>query len=155
MKILVATDFSENAQSAFESAYELACESRAGLYLLHVQDENTLRMAIKEGLLSADSTDDKLAMDVNQLIDMRFSNMVAGLDPSEVSIQRVIAQDNPKTAIVDLADEIHADIVVIGIGGVTAMERLMGALLGSVAEYVVRKSPCPVLLVRPEHGNRK
>src|SRR5262245_33392035 len=100
MKILVATDFSENAQAAFEQAYQLARDSRAELYLLHVRDENTLRMAIQENLLHEDSTDEKLATTVKQLIEMRFSNMVAGLAPSEVRLERVIAQGNPKSAIV-------------------------------------------------------
>src|SRR5262249_44246529 len=47
-----------------------------------------------------------------------------------------------------LAEEIRADLIVMGTHGRTGLSRL---LMGSVAEQVVRKAPCPVLTVRPPH----
>jgi nucleotide-binding universal stress UspA family protein len=150
-KILVPTDFSENAQAAFEKACDLARQLRAKLYVLHIQDGSALRVAIKEELLSADSTDEQLTLTVQQLIAERFSEMSAGLDRSQFSIECVSRRGNPKAGIVHYAEEIHADMVVIGIRGITAMSMLTSAALGSVAECVLRRSPCPTLIVRTEH----
>ncbi len=153
-RVLVATDFSENAQVAFEKAHEIANQLGANLYLLHVQDESTLRTAVKEGLLSPESTDEELQAQVEQLTEMRFSNMLAGLSLSEVPIKHLSRRGAPNTAIVDYANEIDADLVVVGMRGITARSAVVSAVLGSVAEYVMRKSPCPTLIVRLEHKSR-
>lgn len=150
-KILVPTDFSENAQLAFEEACNLARQLGAKLYLLHIQDGNTLRIAIQEELVSADATDEQLQTSLQELIARRFSEMSAGLDRCEVSIESVSLLGNPKAGIVRYAEEIDADMVVIGMRGVTAMSMVTSAALGSVAEWVLRRAPCPTLIVRIEH----
>jgi nucleotide-binding universal stress UspA family protein len=150
-KIVVGTDFSENAQAAFEKACDLARQLGAKLYVLHIQDGSALRVAVREELLSADSTDEQLEMTVQQLIAERFSEMSAGLDRSEISLECVSRHGNPKAGIVHYAEEINADMVVIGMRGITAMSMLTSAALGSVAEWVLRRSPCPTLIVRTEH----
>jgi nucleotide-binding universal stress UspA family protein len=52
---------------------------------------------------------------------------------------------DPVTVILDLAKELNADMIVLGTHGKRGLERL---LLGSVAEQVLRKAPCPVLTVK-------
>jgi nucleotide-binding universal stress UspA family protein len=150
-KILVPTDFSENAQAAFEEACDLAHQLEARLYLLHIQDGSALRIAIREELVRADSTDEQLQTAVQELIARRFSEMSAGLDRFEVSIECISQLGNPKAGIVHYAEEIDADMIVIGMRGVTAMSMVTSAALGSVAEWVMRRSPCPTLIVRTEH----
>ena len=154
-RILVPTDFSENSQAAFERAYLLARQLGAKLYVLHIQDGSALRTAIKEELLSADSTDEQLQASVQELIAERFAEMTAGLDRSELDIECLSRRGYPKPAIVNYAEEINADMVVIGMRGVTAMSIVTSAALGSVAEYVLRRSPCPTLVVRLEHRDKK
>jgi universal stress protein A len=152
--ILVPTDFSENAQVAFEEAYNLARQTGAKLLLLHIQDGSTLRIAVKEQLLGSDSTDEQLQAAVGQLTEARFSEILAGLDRSEVTIECISLRGYPKTAIVNYAEEVCADLVVIGMRGITAMSMITSALMGSVAEHVMRHSPCPTLIVRADHtGN--
>jgi nucleotide-binding universal stress UspA family protein len=76
--------------------------------------------------------------------DMRRITNRAGMESREVILS---AQDgDPATNIVDHALETAADLVVMGTHGRSGFERL---LIGSVAEKVVRKAPCPVLLVPP------
>jgi nucleotide-binding universal stress UspA family protein len=60
---------------------------------------------------------------------------------------RVQRADDVRRAIVDEADTLAADLLVIGSHGRSGFERL---LMGSTAERVVRKSPCPVLVVPPQ-----
>jgi nucleotide-binding universal stress UspA family protein len=145
--ILVATDFSENAQRAFERAFDLARQLSARLYVLHVQDESTLRTAIKEGLLREDSTDEQLQQSVSQLTQERFSQMLAGTDPTEISITHLSRRGDPKVIISEFASEIDANLVAIGRRG----NSLRDLVVGSVADCVIRNSPCPVLVVRRDH----
>ena len=150
--ILVPTDFSENAQIAFEEAYNLACQTGAKLLLLHVQDGSVLRTAVKEQLLGPDSTDELLQTAVGQLTEARFSEILVGLDRSAVTIECISLRGYPKSAIVTYAEEISADLVVIGMRGITAMSMITSALMGSVAEHVMRRSPCPTLIVRGDQA---
>jgi len=115
--------------------------------VIHVQDESTLRTAVKEGLLRADSTTEELSAAVEQLTKERFSQMMAGLDPSEVSVEQITRRGDPKTIISDYASEISAAIVVVGRRGVS----LKNIVVGSVADCLIRNAPCPVLVVRSDH----
>ncbi|MCI0489194.1 MAG: universal stress protein [Blastocatellia bacterium] len=149
--ILVPTDFSENAQRAFEKACSMARQLGATLHVLHVRDESALRTAVKEGLLGADSTDEELQRAVEQLIEQRFSSVCAGLDRAGLPLKQVSRRGDPKAVIVDYAEEIAADIIVMGTHGTGLMEKIRSAMMGAIAESVIRKSPCPVLLVRVDH----
>jgi nucleotide-binding universal stress UspA family protein len=145
--ILVAMDFSENARRAFQRAYDLAAQLGAKLYLLHIQDENTLRTAIREGLLRDDSTDEQLQQAVRELNEQRFSKLLEGADTSKVAIEHLTRRGDPKSAINEFAREINADLVAVGRRGVS----LRDLVVGSVADSVIRNSPCPVLVVKRDH----
>ena len=149
--ILVPVDFSENSQVAFEAAYDLALQLGAKLYMLHVQDESTLRIAIKEELLSQCSTDEELQSSVERLTEERFSKMLSSMDTSKVAIEHTSRRGDSDREIVAYAREIEADMIVIGRRGAG----IISAVLGSVAESVIRKSPCPVLVVRLEHKKQQ
>ncbi len=145
--ILVATDFSDNAQVAFKKAYDFAVQFGAKLHVLHVQDESNLRVAIKEGLLDERQTDEDLSKAVEALTAERFATLFAGVDRSAVSLQSVSRHGDSGKVIADYACEVNAGMVVIGRRGAG----LMKAVVGSVAESVIRRSPCPVLVVRRDH----
>ena len=147
-KVLVPTDFSENAQVAVEMGYDLAHQLGSTLYLLHVQDESTLRTAIKEGLFEENATDEILQARVKQMVEARFSELRSAHNHRDLKIELLSLQGDPKTLITEYASEIEADIVVIGMRGITAASKIVSAVIGSVTEYVMRKSPCPTLVVR-------
>lgn len=149
--ILVPVDFSENSQVAFETAHALALQLGAKLYVLHVQDESTLRIAIKEDLLSQCSTDEELQTAVERLTEERFSKMLSIADISKVAIERTSRRGDSDREIVAYAREIEADMVVMGRRGAG----VISAVLGTVTESVIRKSPCPVLVVRLEHKKQQ
>ncbi len=147
--ILAPVDFSENSQVAFETAYDLALQLGAKLYVLHVQDESTLRIAIKEELLGQCSTDEELQAAVERLTEERSSKMFSSVDISKVAIEHITRRGDSDREIVAYAQEIEADLIVIGRRGTG----IISAMLGTVTESVIRKSPCPVLVVRLEHKN--
>jgi nucleotide-binding universal stress UspA family protein len=72
-----------------------------------------------------------------------LSRTAAALSPTRVD-KRIAVGDVAQT-VVRIAEEIHADAIVVGSHGRTGLERLF---LGSVSEHVVRHAHCPVLVVR-------
>src|ERR1044072_9781374 len=143
--ILVPVDFSENSQVAFEAAYDLALQLGAKLCVLHVQDESTLRIAIKEDLLGQCSTDEELQAAVERLTEERLSKLLSSVDISKVAIEHTSRRGDSDREIVAYAREIEADMLVMGRRGAS----IISTVLGSVTESVIKKSPCPGSCVRP------
>lgn len=78
------------------------------------------------------------------------SALAGGVDPNwEVShtVIRAIVEGSPFVEIIRYTREKEIDLIVLATHGQTGLVHVM---LGSVAEMVVRKAPCPVLTVRPE-----
>jgi len=145
--LLVAVDFSENAEAAFEVAYDLARELRAKLFVLHVQDENTLRTAIREDLFDDYATDEELEAAVKKLNEDRLTNLLLRGDSQEIDIKHYSQRGDPKAVIVEWATNVNAYLLVVGRRGVSLIDRVVG----HVTDSVIRKSPCPVVIVRREH----
>jgi nucleotide-binding universal stress UspA family protein len=150
--ILVPTDFSDHAQRALERACDLAAQLGAKLYLLHVQSESSLRTAIKEGLFDVASTDEDVREAVSQLIEDRFSQTLSAADCSQGALEHTTRRGDPDSVISTYAEEIGADLIIMGRHGAGFIDEVRAAVIGSVTEAVIRKSPCPVMLVRREHG---
>jgi nucleotide-binding universal stress UspA family protein len=151
-KILIPTDFSKNAQLAFNHAYELARLLQAKLYVLHVQDENTLRTAVKESLLNDQSTDKELKSEIDRLIQSRLSTTLAGHAFPEVIVERLSLRGDPDAVIPVYAREIGADLMVVGMRGTGMFNKVKSVVLGSVATRLIEKSPCSILLIRPDYS---
>ena len=67
-------------------------------------------------------------------------------DPIQVNVFHHVIEAPPARAILEVAEEVGADLILVGTHGRTGISR---ALLGSVAEKVVREAGCPVLVMRP------
>jgi nucleotide-binding universal stress UspA family protein len=139
-RILVATDFSPTAEHAQRLAHRLAASFGAEIHLLHVRlllEDPHLGEAqhahFGEMLAASDAdTRDALATSGSAAVGLRtISHVVRGLSPAE--------------AIVESAMSLECDLVVMGTHG---RRGLTHALLGSVAERVIRAAPMPVLTVR-------
>lgn len=146
--ILVPTDFSENARNAFHRSCDLARQTGASIHLLHVQEESTLRTAVKEDLLGDSPDDEAVEAAVNEFNQRRLSEAIDGADHSGIHIESLTRRGDSKVVIIDYAREVHADITVVGRRGMSLIERVVG----SIAESIIRKSPCPVLVVRRDHN---
>jgi universal stress protein A len=131
-KILLPIDFSYPSDAALPFAAALAKESNAQLLILHV-DELPLAYGgeMYYGLLNP--TRDEL---------MKMLCNVKPTDPS-IRVAHHLVEGNPIGAIVRFAKDEAVDLIVIGSHGRTGIGR---ALMGSVAEGVVRKAQCPVLV---------
>src|SRR5690349_1956753 len=136
-RILCPIDFSEHSRHALHRAAEVARWYRSHLTVLHVVSQ--LVTADASGVPLTDADRERL------LAEMRC---FAGETPPDVKIAFVLREaSDVRNEILSLARSLTCDLLVIGSHGRSGFERL---LLGSVTEKVVRKSPCPVMVV-PAH----
>ena len=138
--ILVPIDFSKNADAVLEWAAHLAEEHGAKLVLLHAYHLPVDFQQLEGAYLPPDFWTQVKADAAENL-----ERCAAPLRARKLSVETVVREGYPATAIEEEARERHADLVVIGTRGHTGLKHL---LLGSVAERVVQKSPCPVLAVK-------
>jgi nucleotide-binding universal stress UspA family protein len=139
--ILVPTDFSETSEAAVKYGVALARAFNARLHLLNVPDHpgETPEVEYPIGLFE---TLQNAAHD-------RLGAMLSERDNAELQPIRVMRVGRTYNEIVRYAQEQNIDLIVMGTHG---REGLTRVVLGSVAERVVRKAPCPVLTVHhPEH----
>jgi universal stress protein A len=142
--ILVATDFSDNAAAALETARRLADDLGASLRVAFVGSSSAVRDAVKAGLLAAGDDDAALERKVRELRERRMDEFLAPLGDAAAAVERTYLVGDAAREIVANARETGVDLVVVGRRGVT----LGDVVLGGVAERVVRHAPCPVLIVR-------
>jgi nucleotide-binding universal stress UspA family protein len=133
--VLHPTDFSERSQYAFGLACALAQGYGARLIVLHVAEVPTV--AYGEGVVSPNPEELRAAAQ-EQLDRLQVPH-------TNVRVERRLEQGDIVTEILRVAQEIRADLIVLGTHGRTGLARL---LMGSVAEQIVRKAVCPVLTVK-------
>jgi nucleotide-binding universal stress UspA family protein len=134
--ILHPTDFSERSQSAFRLAHALARDHGARLIVLHVGVPPVV--VYGESVLPADTEAFSHALE-EQLQQIRAT------DPHVRLEHELVLGSDAVTEILRVAGETPCDLIVMGTHGRTGLRR---ALLGSVAEQVMRRAPCPVLTVK-------
>ncbi len=141
--ILFPTDFSPCAERAYTHAVYLARRLGARLHVLsvvyHEEDLATNPMSFLP------LGNDELALQLGLESYRRASTS----DEDSLDVVNVQLQSNSAwRSILDYVSDNDIDLVVMGTHGRHGLDRL---LLGSVAEQVVRRAPCPVLTVRQEH----
>jgi len=152
-KIIVPTDFSEQATHALDLACEIANRTGAQVVLMHVIEYAKKQTTFlgSSTLTTMGSLSTGVEMDdiyFIQLFKRRKSQMAEVLsDPSYANIDIVdkILLGTPYHAIEEEITESDADFIIMGTTGVNDWEE---SLIGSTAEKVVRHSSCPVLTLR-------
>jgi universal stress protein A len=134
-KIVFPTDFSESGQAGLAMATSLARDTGATLVIVHVE----------EAPLAYGGGD--MYYGVTENLTEQLRTRLETVKPSDPSVphEHHLLQGDPGWEIVQLADEVGADMIVIGTHGRTGLSRM---LMGSVAEAVVRRANCPVLTVK-------
>jgi universal stress protein A len=131
-KILVPVDFSVGDDSVVRLALSMARDFDARLIIAHVE-EAPLSYAAGEMYYGAPMPETP-----------ELRDMLEGVVPASpgVEIELRLVSGDPAAAIVELAENEEADMIVMGTHGRTGLARLV---MGSVAEAVVRRAKCPVL----------
>ncbi len=145
-RILVPTDFSETANVALWYARELAQSLGASIHLLHVVPEMFGPGRTGHGFVPDLN---RYAETIRQQAAARLTTVLTASERDELHAQFATRIGAPFVEIVRYAKEQEIDLIVMGTHGRGPVAHM---LMGSVAERVVRKAPCPVLTVRhPEH----
>ena len=131
--ILHPTDFSERSEWAFRLATSLARDHGASLIVLHVYAPPVFHGEVV-ARRQPNGFHEQLLQQLRQV------------RPTESTIQvtHLLEEGEPAQVILGVASEQSCDLIVLGTHGRTGLRR---ALMGSVAEQVVRQAPCPVLTV--------
>jgi nucleotide-binding universal stress UspA family protein len=136
--ILHPTDFSQHSTNAFRLSCALARDYSARLILLHVLERP---VAVYAGVMTPQPPPP--ATEPRQAAIQQLQHM----EPADgtLSVERLCEEGEPATGILQIAQERGCDLIVMGSHGRSGLGRL---LMGSVAEEVVRKAACPVVIVK-------
>lgn len=145
-RILVASDLSEPSENALKYGKALAEAFSASLHILHVLDDPLVYGWTAEGYIaSLKNVHAQMEKEATE----RLHKLLRDEERQEYRAEMNIKWGRPFVEIIRYAREKDINLIVMGTHGRGAIAHM---LLGSVAEKVVRKAPCPVLSVRhPEH----
>jgi nucleotide-binding universal stress UspA family protein len=138
--ILVPTDLSAHAEEAFDYACELASKLDATVHLVNVIGIPALGVP-ELGVAVTSTMIDSMVTENQQALDALVARRRCDAQIGQVMLKTGDARDMIEQA----AKELDADLIVMGTHGRRGFSR---ALLGSIAESVVRSAPCPVLTIR-------
>lgn len=141
--ILVPTDFSDDARSALDAAVDWAAEFGATIHIVHAYFVDVPAVYGGYGgdfLLPAD-----ILEPVREAAETSVAELVAEASQRGVSAEGRATLGDASSSILAEAERLGADLIVMGTRGLTGLKHV---ILGSTAERVVRKSPCPVLTVK-------
>jgi nucleotide-binding universal stress UspA family protein len=143
-KILVATDFSEQAEGAMKHAMDIARHTGAEIILMHALSVPSADFATPYPVatpgLFGEQVKEILAEGRKRLEDEREALLGQG-----VEISHVFVDDMPDRGILQAAEDSHADLIVVGTHGRKGLSRF---LVGSVAQRVAQRAHCDVLVAR-------
>jgi universal stress protein A len=140
-QIVCCTDFSQNAQIAFEMALEMAEKYKAGLTILHVMPPPVNPMVSEGEWTIPDEPKEALTLKIEKKMQEEYGGRV----PEGIGHSLVILDGHVSSEIIDYVTENPVDVVIIGSYGLTGMELVF---FGSVAKRVAHKAPCSVLIAR-------
>jgi len=137
-KIVYATDFSEESRPALVHALNLARLLDAAVDIIHVREPFPYAPLVGAGafLFPVD--------DLRSWVEKEMAKVVTEVAASGRAYRATVVEGNAAQQIVKHAKDVNADVIVIATHGRTGIDH---ALLGSVAEKVVRQSACPVMVV--------
>lgn len=140
--IVVALDGSECSHKALDVAVGLAKEQGARCTVCTVVD--VVRAAASMTFATGDIVNEWIAT-LNKEARQIESEAIAKYADSGVGIETKVLEGDPSLAVLDLAKNENADLIVMGSHGRTGLKRLW---LGSVAESIVQGATIPILIVR-------
>jgi universal stress protein A len=146
-RVLVATDFSDSSIAAVRQAMELACAFHARFDVLHVVEEPYGYVGNFHGYLPEV---DAFRETLNNAARSQLNAVLTADEIDRYRAQLHLRTGTPSVEIVRFAKDQAVDLIVIGTHG---RGPVWHALLGSVAEKVVRHAHCAVLTVRTPNAS--
>lgn len=140
-RILVPIDFSDYSKKALKYAISFAQQFNAELYLVYIVEPAIYPADFSFGQVTLPNFENELRNRGKQELEKLVSTYIAGSVPART----IVKSGKSFLEIINTAREEDIDLIIIATHGHTGVEHI---LFGSTAEKVVRKAPCPVLVVR-------
>jgi nucleotide-binding universal stress UspA family protein len=141
--IVVGTDGSESAQEAVRQAVELAARLGAALRIVSAYEP------VPAGRLREEAQqvppDLQWMINPREDVDATLEDAADRVRGAGLNVETFAREGDPADAILDVAEEVKADLIVVGNKGMTGARRF---LLGSVPNKVSHHAPCNVMIVR-------
>jgi len=141
-KVLFCTDFSENADYAFEFAYGIAKRDEGLLYILHIIPYSS-HQAYAESFITTEDLE-KIQKAVEEDIANNYKERYEKKIENGIACEFVTKSGREDEEILTFAKQEKVDIIVMGTHGKTGIEHVF---FGSVAEKILRHSPFPVFVI--------
>ena len=142
--ILVPTDFSEPARTALDYAVDLAEKLGAKVHVVHAFELPLV--GFPDGTMTITA---EMATRITVAAQKALDDIVARFKGRPVDLQTSLVQGDPREAVLTFANDAGVDLIIMGTHGRRGIAR---ALIGSVAESIVRTSSIPVLTLREARG---
>ncbi len=142
-KIAFCTDFSENADQAFDMAFDLTQKYQAQLLLIHVVPPLVFPSPVMEDFISEQASLQFSEDAIQRAMEQIEKNYLGKMGDYKNALVRVLS-GHPASEILNFVDQENVDLVVMGTHGFTGLAHFF---LGSTAEKVVRRADCSVLTV--------
>jgi nucleotide-binding universal stress UspA family protein len=143
MKILLAIDDSKFSQAAVQSVVARACSPGTEVRVLHVVEPPSLLLGRE--MTAYDPEFEAVWKARREQAKALVTKASEILRKSGLNVTTALQEGDPKSQIIDIAKEWHADLIVLGSHGWKGLNRF---LMGSVSEAVVRHAHCSVEVVR-------
>ncbi|MGB2869745.1 MAG: universal stress protein [Bacteroidota bacterium] len=140
-RILVPIDFSEHSKNALKYAIPFAEQFKASIDLIYVVEPTVYPADFSFGQIGFPNVEEELRNRGSEELDHLMEKEIG----KRLNARKTVRTGKPFYEINQYAAEEDVDLIIIATHGHTGMEHL---LFGSTAEKVVRKAPCPVLVVR-------
>jgi len=141
--IVVGTDGSVTATEAVRQAVELARSVGAELGLVSAYEPVPAQRLSKE---RRDTPEDlQWAINPREDVEATLEQAAAVAREAGVAVEVYPRQGDPADAVLDVAEELEADLIIVGNKGMTGAKRF---LLGSVPNKISHHAPCSVLIIR-------
>ena len=142
-KILCAIDLKRKSDKAFEHAVKIAHQFHSEIILLNINDD----FQRKEGMVMTRISVDKLNQRYRKIAlkaKLDLEKLKENLETDTILISTLLRKGKPGSTILDVCNEISADLIVLGANG---KDSLSDYFLGTTASYVVEHSKVPTLTV--------
>lgn len=147
MKILIATDGTDLSDEALKGISKLSFSGEDSIKIISVIDMALpFSIDIYGGFIPPTVEIEKNAKEnADKILNESVEAVKNLLDEKKIDITTDVLFGSPESRIVETAEEMNADLIIVGSHGYGSWERL---LLGSVSDSVVHHAPCSVLVVR-------
>ncbi|MFA5831951.1 MAG: universal stress protein [Bacteroidota bacterium] len=142
-KILVPIDFSDNSKKALRYAIPFAQQFNASLILVYIVEPTIYPSDFGFGQVGFPDVEKEL----HEKAISEMSALIDAVVPKTLNTQTMVGSGIPFVEITTFAKEQEVDMIIVATHGRTGVEHI---LFGSTAEKIIRKAPCPVLVVRSE-----